>query len=147
MARPAAEEPREFYDPNDPQSQIREYIQLTATMDSLDKRKSELRTKLFELLDAEGEEDHSGNIIYQFSKPIDGALRLEKQARRSRKLDELKAEEIIESAGLGESVYKMVRVIDEDALMAAHYEGKLTEDQIDEMFPVNIVWALRVPKK
>ena len=147
MARAAAEEPREFYDPNDPNSQIREYIQLTNTLDGLEKRKAELRTKLFELLDNEGEEDHTGNIIYAFSQPIDGALRLEKQARRSRKLDELKAEEIIETAGLGDTVYKMVRVIDEDALMAAHYEGKLTEDQIDEMFPVNIVWALRVPKK
>ena len=41
----------------------------------------------------------------------------------------------------------MVRVIDEDALMAAHYDGDITEEEIDEMFPVTVVWALRTPKK
>jgi hypothetical protein len=41
----------------------------------------------------------------------------------------------------------MVRVIDEDALMASFYEEKITEEQIDEMFPVVITWALRTPKK
>jgi aminoglycoside phosphotransferase family enzyme len=57
------------------------------------------------------------------------------------------AEGIIEQTGLVDTVYKMVRVIDEDALMAQYYEGKLTEEQIDEMFPTTIVWALRTPKK
>jgi aminoglycoside phosphotransferase family enzyme len=79
--------------------------------------------------------------------PIDGVLRVEKSGRRTRKLDEDKATEIIEQQGIADDVYKMVRVIDEDALMAAYYEGKITEEQIDEMFPTTVVWALRVPKK
>jgi hypothetical protein len=31
--------------------------------------------------------------------------------------------------------------------MAAYYEGTITEDELDEMFPVNITWALRTAKK
>jgi hypothetical protein len=31
--------------------------------------------------------------------------------------------------------------------MAAHYEGKLTEEELDDMFPVSVVWALRTVKK
>lgn len=143
----AIDEPREFANPDDPQSQIREYIKLAQAIDSLEERKKDLRTKLFELLDAEGEEDEKGNVLYQFDSPIDGVTRLEKQRRATRKLDDEKAEEIIESAGISDDVYKMVRVIDEDALMAAYYEGKVTEDQIDEMFPTTVVWALRTPKK
>jgi hypothetical protein len=146
MAIPA-DDPRPFADPDDPQSQIREYIKLAQTIDSLEDRKKELRTKLFDLLDEDGEEDAKGNIFYYFDSPIDGVVRLEKQRRATRKLDDAVAEEIIEQAGIADVVYKMVRVIDEDALMAQYYEGKLTEQQIDEMFPTTVVWALRTPKK
>jgi hypothetical protein len=31
--------------------------------------------------------------------------------------------------------------------MAAYYEEKLTEDELDRMFPVNVTWALRTLKK
>lgn len=147
MARVAPEEPREFYDPDDFDSQVREFIRLKETIDSLDKRQKELRDQLMAVLDEDGYEDERGNVLYEFDTPVDGVVRLEKQRRTTRKLDEVKAEEIIETNKLGEDVYKMVRVIDEDALMAAFYDGKLTEEELDEMFPVNVVWALRTPKK
>ncbi len=143
----AIDEPREFANPDDSDSQIREYIKLSQAIDSLEERKKELRTKLFDLLDAEGEEDGKGNVLYQFDSPIEGVTRLEKQRRATRKLDETVAEEIITAQSLEDEVYKMVRVIDEDALMAAYYEGKITEEQIDQMFPTTVVWALRTPKK
>jgi hypothetical protein len=116
-------------------------------MDALEKRSKELREKILAVVDVDGYEDDKGNILYELDTPIDGVIRLEKQRRATRKLDEDKAEEIIEAKGLSDKVYKMVRVIDEDALMAAHYEGEITEEEIDEMFPVSIVWALRTPKK
>ena len=98
-------------------------------------------------VDTEGYEDEKGNILFEFENPIDGVVRLEKQRRATRKLDEEKAEAIIAEKQLGDDVYKMVRVIDEDALMASFYDGKLTEEELDEMFPVTVVWALRTPKK
>lgn len=139
--------PREFINPDDPDAKIREYIKLSAALDSLEERRKELRTELFSILDDEGYEDDRGNIQLEFTSPIEGVVRLEKQRRSTRKLDEDKAAEIIEAAGIADDVYKMVRVIDEDALMAQHYEGKITEEQLDEMFPVTVVWALRTPKK
>jgi hypothetical protein len=107
----------------------------------------ELREKIFAYLEEEGLEDEKGNIQLPLEAPIDGVLRIEKSGRRTRKLDDEKAAEIIEAAGIADDVYKMVRVIDEDALMASYYEGKVTEEQIDEMFPVTVTWALRTPKK
>jgi hypothetical protein len=146
MVKPIGE-PREFSNPDDPNAQITEYIRLVASIDHMDERRKELREKIFSYLEDEGFEDEKGNLQLPLANPIDGVLRIEKSGRRTRKLDEMKAEEIIESNDLGDSVYKMVRVIDEDALMAAHYEGKLTEEEIDEMFPVSVVWALRTVKK
>jgi predicted nucleic acid-binding Zn-ribbon protein len=147
MARASNEPVREFYDPNDFTSQVREYARLKETIDSLDKRSKELRDQLMKVLDEDGLEDDKGNVLYDLDEPIDGIIRIEKQRRATRKLDELKAEEIIEARGISDKVYKMVRVIDEDALMAAHYDGDITEEEIDEMFPVTVVWALRTPKK
>lgn len=140
-------EPRQFSDPENPEAQITEYIRLVASIDHMDERRKELREKIFSYLEEEGFEDEKGNLQLPLANPIDGVLRLEKSGRRTRKLNEDKAEEIIESAGIADDVYKMVRVIDEDALMAAYYDGKITEEQIDEMFPTTITWALRTVKK
>lgn len=147
MVNAIPEEPRFSGNPDDFDTQVREFVRVKDTIDSLEKRSKELREKILAVVDVDGYEDDKGNIIYDLSQPIDGVLRLEKQRRATRKLDDVKAEEIIEAKGLADKVYKMVRVLDEDAIMAAHYEGELTEEEIDEMFPVTVVWALRTPKK
>ena len=139
--------PREFANPDDPETKISEYIRLSLSIDSLEVRKKELRDDMFAILDEDGLEDDKGNLLYDFSTPIEGVIRLEKQRRTSRKLDEDAATDIIETTGIADAVYKMVRVIDEDALMAQYYEGNITEEQIDQMFPTTVVWALRIPKK
>jgi len=147
MVNAIPEEPRFSGNPDDFDTQVREYVRVKETMDALEKRSKELREKILAVVDVDGYEDDKGNILYELDTPIDGVIRLEKQRRATRNLDEDKAEEIIEAKGLSDKVYKMVRVIDEDALMAAHYEGEITEEEIDEMFPVSVVWALRTPKK
>ena len=147
MAKLIEEESQRFSDPDDLTSQIREFVKLKASMDILDKRSKELREKLFSALDLNGEEDNNGNIILAFDEPIDGVRSLEKQRRVSRKLNEPLAESIIDEKGIGDRVYEVKRVINEEALMAAFYEDLLTEDELDSMFPANVVWALRTVKK
>jgi hypothetical protein len=113
----------------------------------MDTRSKELREKLFAALDSVGEEDTNGNIIIQLDKAIDGVVRLEKQRRVSRKLNEALAETLIDEKGLGDTLYETKRVINEEALMAAYYNGDITEEELDEMFPVSVTWALRTAKK
>lgn len=145
MAKVIEEENR-FADPNELSSKVREYMQVKQTLEQMEAKQKELRDELFASIDADGFEDEKGNLQLELDSEILGVVRLEKQRRVSRKLDELKAEEIIETNGLGEDLYKMVRVIDEDALMAAHYEGKISEYELDEMFPAKITWALMTKK-
>ena len=73
-------------------------------------------------------------------------MSLVKQRRVSRKVDEFKAEELITSKGMEDTLYKTIRVVDEDALMAALYNEELTEEEIDEMYPQTVVWALVLKK-
>jgi arginyl-tRNA synthetase len=140
------EEDGRFADPDDIAYQVKEYLQVKKTLDEMESRQKELREKLFAALDAEGLEDDKGNIQLELGEDINGIVRIEKQRRVSRKIDELKADDIIESNGLGDTVYVMTRTIDEDALRGAFDEGRITEDELDEMFPPKVTWALMTKK-
>lgn len=146
MANVIPEEGR-FADPDDIKSQIREYVKLKASEDMIKKRTSELRDVLFAEITESGYEDDKGNQQLDLDEDVDGVYRLEKQRRTKRMLNEAKAEEIITELGLTEELYDMKPVLNEDALMAAFYEDKITEDQLDEMYPLNVTWALRTVKK
>lgn len=147
MAQVAPEDGVRFADPNDLESQAREYIRLKESMSHMEARSKELRDKLLEHIDLDGEEDSSGNIGLYLEHEVEGVLRLQKTRRAKRVLDEMTADSIIERAGIGDDVYEMKRTINEDALMAAFYEGKITEEELDEMFPVTVSWALNTLKK
>ncbi len=146
MARVADDgQQREFANPDDFNSQVREYIQVKNTADLLEERQKQLRTSIFEKLDTDAEIDDKGNLFIELEQPIDGIVRIEKQRRTSRKIDETAAEEIL--TGDLEGIYETVRVVSEDKLMAAYYEGKLTENDLERIYPAKVTWALTTKKK
>ena len=145
MARVKDEDLRNI-DEEDFIAQTKKYAFIKAQLEFLEKEQKTLRTQLFEVLDAEGQEDDKGNIIIELPSDIDGVSSLVKQRRVSRKIDEDKAAEIIAEHGLEETLYKTIRVVDEDALMAALYEDDLTEEEVDQMYPPTVTWALVLKK-
>lgn len=140
------EEGRTFADPDDFETQVREYVRLKASMKIMEARAKELNSKLMEKIELEGQEDSEGNIILDLEFDADGFTKLEKQRRAARKLDEVVAESVIADTGLEDEVYEMVKTLSEEKLMAAYYDGKITEEQLDSMFPVKVTWALWTKK-
>jgi uncharacterized protein YebE (UPF0316 family) len=144
MARVKATEARE----EDPLiKDAREYSFLKQQIDFLEKQQKEVRERLFSTLDEMGEIDDKGNIIVELPEEVNGFGAVVKQRRVSRKIDELVADEIITEKSMEEQLYKTIRVVDEDALMAALYNDELTEAEIDLMYPQKIVWALVMNKR
>lgn len=144
MARVKATEARE----EDPLiKDAREYSFLKQQIEFLEKQQKEVRERLFTTLDEMGETDDKGNIIVELPEEVNGFGAVVKQRRVSRKIDELVAEEIITEKGMEDQLYKTIRVVDEDALMAALYNDELTEAEIDLMYPQKIVWALVMNKR
>jgi hypothetical protein len=141
------ENPREFADPNDINTQVREYLQVKSSLDMLEGRQKTLRDSLFAHIEADGEFDDKGNVFLELGAEIDGVVRIEKQKRVTRKLDEENAEKILSENGIEDDVYETVRVVNEDKLMAAFYEGKITEDELERIYPAKVVWALRTAKR
>jgi uncharacterized protein YebE (UPF0316 family) len=144
MARVKATEARE----EDPLiKDAREYSFLKQQIDFLEKQQKEVRERLFATLDEVGELDDKGNVIVELPEEVNGFGAVVKQRRVSRKIDELVADEIITEKGMEDQLYKTIRVVDEDALMAALYNDELTEAEIDLMYPQKIVWALVMNKR
>ena len=134
-------------DENAIEVQAKEYAFLKKQTEYLEKQIKELREKLVSHIEESGEVDDKGNLILPFEKDIEGYTSVMKQRRVSRKIDAGVAEQLISEKNLEEELYKTVRIVDEDALMAALYEGKLTEEEVDEMYPQTIVWALVMNKR
>lgn len=135
-----------FSDPDNFETQVREYARLKATLEMLESRQKELRESLFTALEERGLEDDRGNLVIELSESIEGVARVEKQRRVSRKVNEAVAEEIIAEHNLEDKLYTTIRVIDQDAIMSALYEGTLSEDEVDRMYPPTVTWALRTLK-
>ena len=138
MARVKPAEPR-VAQQDDLVNQAKQYAFLKSQLDYLEKQQKELRVKLFEMIDTDGEPDSK--------QEVDGYVAVTKQRRVTRKIDEEKAAEVIAEHELEDSLYKTIRVIDEDALMAALYDDTLTEEEVEEMYPQSVTWALVLSKK
>ena len=127
--------------------QAKEYAFVKKQIEYLEKQQKELKDQIFTYLESNGEKDANGNIFTELPEPVDGFVNVIKQRRVSRKINESAAERIITSKGLEDKLYKTIRIVDEDALMAALYSDELTEAEIDDMYPEKIVWALILGKK
>jgi len=146
MARVKEQKPR-MTDDNDLVTQAKEYAVIKKQMEYLEKQQRILKAKLFEHIELEGEPDDKGNIILELPLEVEGFITVMKQRRVSRKINDEAAIEIIAAKGLEDKLYKTIRVVDEDELMAALYNDELTEEEVDEMYPPSIVWALVLGKK
>lgn len=147
MAKVKPEEPRTAQQ-DDLLNQAKEYAFVKAQLEYLEKQQKELREKLFEAIETSGETDDKGNIVLELPSEVDGFVSVVKQKRvANNKVDEEVAEEIITSKGLEDTLYKTIRVVDPDAVMAALYNDELTEEDVDRMFPPKITWALIMSKK
>lgn len=123
-----------------------EYSRLKKLVDDLTARQKLLKESLMQSLEIEGFEDEKGHQWIELEQEVDGYVSIQRQRRVSNKLDEKVAEELLNSKGLASRCYKLVPVLDEQAIMAAHYEGLLSESDIDTMFPQTVTFAF-VPSK
>lgn len=127
-------------------SKVRKYVALRGRIEDLTKEQSSLKTELSALVDSEGTPDEKGHLWYSLPEEVDGYISLQRQRRVTQKLDENEASHILISKGLTERCYKMVPVLDESEVMACLYEGLLTEEEIDSMFPKSVSYAF-IPSK
>lgn len=123
---------------------LRQYLALKGEADLLTDRVNYLKKELTADVEQYGEESTNGHFNLVVEDSVKGEVKLTKQRRVSNNLDLEVAEKLLEERGIKEQCIKMVPTLDDAAIMAAHYQGKLSEADIDAMFPPKVTWAFIV---
>lgn len=125
---------------------VKQYMTIKRRIDDLSKEQVVLKGELSDIVDKDGEPDDKGHIWLSLPEEVDGVTSLKRERRVSQSLDIDAAILILTKKGLAERCIKPVPTIAEDEVMAALYEGKLTEEDVDTMFPKKITWAFITSK-
>lgn len=127
--------------------EVQQYVTLKDEAEAITERVNTIKKRLTGYIEDLGEPNEKGSIVLPIDEERTGVRSIVKQRRVSKQFDEDKAHTILESKALFEACTKTVVVLDQDAVMAAYYEGKLTDEDIDTMFPEKVTWALILEKK
>jgi hypothetical protein len=128
----------------DLRTSLRQYLSLKGEVELLTNRINTLKSRLTEHVETNGQTDEKGHVSLSVEDPIKGDVTLTKQRRVSKNLDINTAEALLAERGIKEECIKMVPTLDDAAIMAAFYQGKLSEADIDAMFPEKITYAFIV---
>lgn len=125
---------------------VRQNATLKDRIDSTVAIQNEVKEKLRDGLKELGEVDDRGHVVVEVNDNLTGIKKVINQRKVSKSLDMDIAEEILKEKNLHDRCVMMVPVLDEEAIMAAYYEGLVTEEDIDKMFPAKVTWALVMSK-
>jgi len=123
-----------------------QYLALKREMGILSDRQNELKGRMTDAIDVV-EADDKGHRVLEFEDSVTGPIKITKQRRVSKTLNMDVADKILTDKGIKNTCVKMVPTLDESAIMAAFYEGYLTEEDIDAMFPAKESFAFIVENK
>jgi hypothetical protein len=126
--------------------EVQQYVFLKEEVTAIEARVGTLRKRILAAVEESGEVNDKGSIVLPIDDKVSNTANVIKQRRVSKVFDEDKANDLLKEKGLFETVTKVITVLDQDAVMAAYYDGKLTDEDIESMFPEKVSWALILEK-
>jgi hypothetical protein len=126
--------------------EVQQYVTLKEDVSHIEDRVATLRKRILATVEELGTPNEKGSLVLPINDVKSNTGNVVKQRRVSKVFDESKADELLKEKGLFETVTKTITVLDQDAVMAAYYDGKLTDEDIETMFPEKVSWALILEK-
>jgi hypothetical protein len=126
--------------------EVQQYVSLKNEIDQLTDRRDVIKKRLLVHVEQNGEPNEKGSLVFEINDETSNTKSVIKQRRVSKVFNQAVAEEILKAKGVYDVCTKTVVTLDEDAVMGAYYNGDLTDDDIDTMFPEKIIWALVLEK-
>jgi hypothetical protein len=126
--------------------EVQQYVFLKDEVTAMENRVGVLRKRILSAVEDLGEANDKGSIVLPINDEVSNTASVIKQRRVSKVFDEDKATSLLAEKGLADSCTKTITVLDQDAVMAAYYDGKLTDADIETMFPEKVSWALILEK-
>jgi hypothetical protein len=127
--------------------EVQQYVTLKEEGDAIAERVTTIKQRLTAYIEDLGEPNEKGSIVLPVEDERTNTRAIVKQRRVSKQFDEDTANDLLKDKGLFETCTTTITVLDQDAVMGAYYEGKLTDADIEKMFPEKVTWALVLEKK
>ncbi len=127
--------------------ELQQYVTLKDEADAIGERVTTIKKRLTSYIEDLGEPNEKGSIVLPVEDERTNTRAIVKQRRVSKQFDEDTANDLLKDKGLFEACTTTITVLDQDAVMGAYYEGKLTDADIEKMFPEKVTWALVLEKK
>lgn len=144
MPKVISKEPSKVEDPF--LSKVREFLGLRSRVKDLTAQQDAIKSELSDIVDTDGEPDEKGSLYVYLPEEIDGYVALKRERKVSQSLDADTAEKLLKEKGLFDRCYILEPVLKEDEVMACLYDGLLSEEEIDIMFPKRVSYAF-IPVK
>lgn len=120
---------------------VQAYVMIKDQIGVLTAKQTEIKKRLQTAVTELGEVDGRGHQVLEINDPISGVDKITNQRRVSKSLDMDTAEKILTERDILEDCLEFVPTLNEEAIMKSFYEGKLTESDIDAMFPSKVSYA------
>lgn len=125
--------------------EVQQYVSLKEEASAIDDRINTIKKRLITYAEEQGTPNEKGSLVFPINDDVTGTKSVVRQRRVSKVFNESLANSILDK-GVFDECTKTITVLDEDAVMGAYYAGKLTDEDIDTMFPEKITWALVLEK-
>jgi hypothetical protein len=123
-------------------SHVRQFAVLKEQQRVVSEEMAAVKAALSDIVAEQGEVDEDGHKVLDFGREIGKYRGLQYQRRVIRHLDEEAALEVLIGKHLEDRCIRHVPEIDQDEVMACVAEGLLTDEDVDQMYPAQISWAL-----
>lgn len=133
-------------DGDDLGSLFREAVYLKKNIDDLTKRQDVIKKRLSDFVDGNGLEDDKGHKWFDMPE-VDGYVGMQRQRRVAQSVDEAVCQTILGDKELMARCFELKPVLNQDEVLACFYEGLITEDELDMMFPKKVTSAFILMKK
>lgn len=127
---------------------LAEYLALEYQQNLLTKRVDELKKALKSTVEVLGYTDDKGSLYVELDEPVVGPdgkeyslLKNERRVIQSINTD--RAETLVKSKGLEKQCIILVPTLDENEILKAHYEGDISQEEIDSIFDTRENFAFR----
>lgn len=125
---------------------VREYLVVREQREKLAKDENKRKAGLMEALSALPTDDR-GHVIHELPAPVGPVTGVQRQRRVSVSMDEDAAMALVHKYGLQDRCLETVQVLNEDALLAANFEGLIPDADIKALYSESESFALVLIKE
>lgn len=121
---------------------VQEYVQTQKLKKMYADREAELRVRLLEIAEEQGEPDDKGSEWFTLPEEVEGVSKIYRQHRTSQVLDQGVAERELKKLDKWDDCTTTVTVIDEDAILGLAFEKEIPDSVIKKMYEEKTTYAL-----